>query len=88
VYAARVNALRYQTIVYVGAHRVSCIESYESVVESVRYCNEQSVADHWAPVELTIMGDEGRPLRAALAPAAISTIVAVEPKMQQEVNEA
>ncbi len=77
------TTLHYITSLTVAGQAISCVESYDSIVERMRDAEFRMHADseeaggmHWAgPIELTVQGPEGKPLRGAFALHAISCVI-------------
>lgn len=86
------TTLQYRTSVGVGGAQFGVVEDYEAVLARMREAafkvNESAETIHWAQmIELTGNGPDGRPVRVALAPHAISYVTEIPEGDRQDVVE-
>lgn len=83
--------LQYRTVVYSMGFQFHCVETYESIFESLRSAKfKSSDKDEmtWLqPIEVSARGEEDHPMRVAIAPASISAIVEIPVDQRVDVAE-
>lgn len=84
-------ALQYQTVVYSLGMQFHCVESYDSIFESLRAAKLKSeAADEmtwFQPIELTCRGEEERPMRVAFMPQSVGAIIDIPSEQRVDVAE-
>lgn len=83
--------LQWQTVICVAGQQLTCLESYDSVHERIRdghmRQSEGGSIHGLAPLELTIYGVDGQPLRALVQPQAIAYVMELPESDRVEVGE-
>jgi hypothetical protein len=82
--------IAYQTIIYAAGQGFRCVEAYDSLYERLRdgvfRMDSDDEGMRWIPpLEVTVEGETG-PLRALIAPTAISAVVEIPEALRTEVE--